>query len=107
MQTMGPRPHPHFPGFGPARAGLTTRQETQAVLVCVIGNFDPEDPGHATIARGLARAARSSAGLEVTWVAPEAISEDGVLDHLQNADGILGAPGPTQSVDGYLDAIEF
>jgi CTP synthase len=53
------------------------------------------------------RAARSPGALEVRWVAPEVISEEGVLDHLQDADGIVGAPGPTQSVDGYLDAIEF
>jgi CTP synthase len=74
----------------------------------VIGNFDPEDPGHSTIAPGLERArARSSAPIEVTWVAPEAIRDEGVLDHLQNADAIFGAPGPTEAVDGYLDAIEF
>lgn len=77
------------------------------MLVCVIGNFDPEDPGHSTVEPGLRRAAPSASGLEVTWVAPESIVEDGVLDHLQDADAIFGAPGPTQAPDGYVDAIEF
>jgi CTP synthase len=77
------------------------------VLVCVIGNFDPEDPGHATIAPGLELASGGSPDLDVRWVTPESISEDGVLDHLQEADAVFGAPGPTRAHDGYIDAIEF
>jgi CTP synthase len=91
------------------RAGSSARssRETQAVLVCVIGNFDPEDPGHSTVEPGLHRAASSANDLQVTWVSPESIVEDGVLDHLQDADAMFGAPGPTQAPDGYVDAIEF
>jgi CTP synthase len=59
------------------------------------------------IESGLRRAARPGADLAVSWVSPDEIQEDGVLDHLQNADGILGAPGPVQSPDGYIDAVEF
>jgi CTP synthase len=77
------------------------------VLVCVIGSFDPEDPGHSTIAPGLSRAADPASGLEVKWISPEQIVEDGVLDHLQHADAVFGAPGPTQAPDGFVDAIEF
>jgi len=77
------------------------------VRVCVIGSFDPEDPGHAAVAPGLQRAAGAGSDLEVLWVDPVAIQDEGVLDHLQDADGIFGAPGPTEAPDGYLDAIEF
>lgn len=77
------------------------------MLVCVIGNFDPEDPGHAAIAPGLERASGGSSDLDVRWVTPESISEDGVLSHLQDADAVFGAPGPINAPDGYLDAIEF
>jgi CTP synthase len=74
----------------------------------VIGSFDPEDPGHSTIEPSLRRAAGSGSKIdEVRWIAPETLAEEGVLDHLQNADAIIGAPGPTESPDGYLDAIEF
>jgi CTP synthase len=74
----------------------------------VIGSFDSEDPGHATLVPSLMRAGGGSAKVaDVTWIEPETLVEDGVLDHLQNADGIVGAPGPTQAPDGYLDAIEF
>ena len=44
---------------------------------------------------------------DVEWIAPESLVEDGVIDHLKDADAIFGAPGPTQAPDGYLDAIEF
>jgi CTP synthase len=78
------------------------------VLLCVIGNFDPEDPGHTTIVPALERAAGTALKQdEIQWVTPESLVEDGVLDHLQNADAIIGAPGPTAEPDGYLDAIEF
>ena len=53
------------------------------MLVCVIGNFDPEDPGHSTIEPALHRAAGSAVRLdEVRWVAPESLVEDGVLDSM-------------------------
>jgi CTP synthase len=77
------------------------------VRVCVIGDFDAANPAHAELEPALLRAAPPGAALEVAWVSPGAISEDGVLKHLSEADAIVGAPGPIEDVDGYLDAVEF
>ena len=46
------------------------------MLVCVIGNFDPEDPGHSTIEPSLRRAAGPGSTIgEVRWIAPETLVE--------------------------------
>jgi CTP synthase len=91
-----------------ASAAPTKDQEATSVRVCVIGNFRPEDPGHATIASALLLAAPNGVSVDdIEWIAPETLVEDGVIDHLKDADGIVGAPGPTEAPDGYLDAIEF
>jgi len=77
------------------------------VLVCVIGNFDPANPAHVELEPALRRAHTGGDVLEVRWVAPEAITEDGVLKHLTDADALIGAPGPIEDLGGYLDAVEF
>ncbi len=75
--------------------------------VCVIGEPDSEDPGLAMVEPALAAAASPTDKLEVVWISPATLSEEGVLDHLGDADAIFGPPGPTDAPDGYVDAIEF
>lgn len=75
--------------------------------VCVIGDFDPTDPAHFELEPALIRAAPAGTTLDVAWIPPSAVAEDGVLKHLSDADALIGAPGPVTEVDGYLDAVEF
>lgn len=77
------------------------------MLVCVIGDFDSAEPSHAALEPALLRASEDGGGLETRWISPEAIAADGVLKHLSDADALIGAPGPVNSLDGYLDAVEF
>lgn len=75
--------------------------------VCVIGDFDPAEPSHFELEPALIRAAPPGATPEIVWVSPAAVSEDGVIRHLSDADVLIGAPGPLNDLDGYLDAVGF
>lgn len=75
--------------------------------VCVIGDFDVANVAHTELEPALIRAAPEGETLDVAWISPRLITEEGVLKHLSDADAILGPPGVVDDVGGFLDAVEF
>jgi CTP synthase (UTP-ammonia lyase) len=82
---------------------------TDRAAIAVVGDFNPDFPGHRMIREAIGHAAESlCVDAHVEWIPTPEITNQNVGKVLAGFHGLIVAPGsPYQSFDGALAAIEF